>query len=370
MSVLSIFLSQMRLWLLAFLLCCLQGRAQNQLEVGLGRGFLIPHRAVMQHLQQGHSTKISLSYTKDQSSSDWGSKFNKPTTGVSLHFLSLGNNKELGHAIGVQYQFACNLGKRKSALRYTLGAGLGLLTKRYGVDNEKNIAIGSRLNSSIFMELSKFWELGKYQLGTGLAINHFSNASFSTPNLGINIPSINLYFSRSPQSYARPNSTDRTSLIIQNPAELELSLDFGLRQVSVVDDNRYVASSLVLRYSLASKRISQLDLFLLQGLNQGIPASIENEVDVTTGQRPTVAASAAYQSGIGLGYRINFGNTKVFIQQGYYLYSKQPGIGNLFHRVGVNQKISKKVNLNITLRSHFAKAEYLGFGFGYNFLAS
>ena len=77
--------------------------------------------------------------------------------------------------------------------------GLGYVEKIFNaIDNYKNAAVGSHLNGVIHFDLHVEKNISKHSsLEFGAGITHYSNGSFSMPNLGINIATINLGYHHS-----------------------------------------------------------------------------------------------------------------------------------------------------------------------------
>ncbi|HSH66040.1 MAG TPA: hypothetical protein VLB84_09630, partial [Bacteroidia bacterium] len=55
------------------------------------------------------------------------------------------------------------------------------------------------------------------------------------------------------------------------------------------------------------------------------------------------------------------------IEFGVYVFKKQPVNGMFFHRIGFRYMVNKHLIANLTLLTHFAKADYFEGGFGYEF---
>lgn len=315
----------------------------------------------MQHLQKGHSTKINLRYLKEHQEA-WAGGYNNARSGLSLQYLDMGNPQELGSAIAINYVFSCNLNKGANPLSLLVGGGPALLSKRFDTENNsKNIAIGSRLNASLLIEMEKKWGIGEHLIGLGLGINHFSNAAFKAPNLGVNIPTITLGFY--PHQNRISNSTNEKLSL--TPGYWVIVLDAGAKEQPTAGGPKFFNGSLELRRTFKSSSNHFFEALVYGSINTSIKSSYENSTNIITGEQLEMPSNPNLQYGPAIGYRISFGTSQLFLQQGYYLKSEQLGVGNLFHRLGFSQFIGKNLVLGLVLKSHFAKAEYLGLSLGY-----
>lgn len=346
-----LFLPTMRiLILIAAMLSSTLLFSQSQWELQYGKGFLIPHRPVMQVLQTGPVHLFSIARMQVAGSGAWKGQ-EASLKGVRLSFQNFSNADALGSAIGLNYLLRVPIG---AGFKLTFGGGLGYLTEDYSSENPDNIAIGSAVNASILFELSKNFYLASSELQLGLAFNHYSNASYSAPNLGLNIPSVFVGFS----PRATPPPEKAPSGNYAQSKSYMINWVFGSKENSIADNQRYYSTELSIIRSSASKGLSQLDLFASLGYNGGISSSIESGIDIIEQDFPKSKASDNIQFGLGLGYRVNFARTQVFIHQGYYLVSEQPEVGKLFHKLGLTHWLHPNWGLGFILKTHFAKADY------------
>ena len=333
---------------------------QWELKPSVGRGFVIPHRTVMRALVQNHATVAEIALTRrHREPGYWQQVYGGPSEGLSVQWIDLGNPNELGYGFNLNYLSAFPLNSARS-LVFQIGLGAGYLTKTFDrKENLKNIAIGSALNASIILDLSYRFFRGKAtHPSVGIRFNHFSNAAFRAPNLGVNIPNIYL-------AYHLVNRGNRVALpITEKWCDLpstgwHAGLAIGAREVSRPGEQKYLTTELFAgRHWAISQKFTwqwQLDAFF----NGAIPRirELENSTAQTGDDR--------YQLGVSTGLNNHFGTRIFFLHAGYYLRAPYPG-KKMYHRIGVLLPVNNRGYLRIALKSHLTTADYVSLGIRWN----
>jgi len=86
-------------------------------------------------------------------------------------------------------------------------------------------------------------------------------------------------------------------------------------------------------------------------------------VEQRSGIRPET--SLAVQLGGLLSYSLFFDRLSLKIQQGFYLRDSLKLNGSLYHRFGLRYVLSDRMFAQLSLKTHFAKADYGELGIGY-----
>jgi hypothetical protein len=339
--------------------------AKRYIAATYGFGFLVAHRANMRHLLQGHSTMLELGYLSEPiRASHLCANYTKPANGLSLLYLNTGNPKQIGHCFGLYPNISFNLGQGRFAPRLKFGGGIGYVQKPFDqVTNNQNITIGTHINTVIHMAIEGRilvkWHFIKY----GIAITHFSNASFTAPNLGINIPVAYVGFALGDPANEEVEIPDRTyytngeSLFIRAH---EVFLFGGVRQVSLHHPKKYIVGSMGYQYThqFSPKFIwcSGIDVFA----NPSLPAATEAGINTNL---------MSLQIGGFGGLELKFNDNSVFLQQGVYLLSKYKENGPVYQKIGYRKRFAKSgVVASVGIKTHFGIAEYMELGIGYRFI--
>ena len=73
------------------------------------------------------------------------------------------------------------------------------------------------------------------------------------------------------------------------------------------------------------------------------------------------------QVGAKVSYAFNMHKLSLPIDFGVYVFKKEHINGMFFNRIGLRYMLSKHLIANVTLLTHFAKADYFEWGMGYEF---
>jgi hypothetical protein len=71
------------------------------------------------------------------------------------------------------------------------------------------------------------------------------------------------------------------------------------------------------------------------------------------------------QGGVKLGYVFQLDRLSFPIEFGTYFYRSAGNSDQFFHRIGLRYMLNKHLIANLTLLTHWAKADYFEFGIGY-----
>ncbi|MCD8528894.1 MAG: acyloxyacyl hydrolase [Chitinophagales bacterium] len=153
-------------------------------------GTILKHTAkfIPDVTQKSHAFELSVSkITKGEK--EWQRKLNYPEIGGALLMARFGDNEIFGNAYGV-FPFAKIWLIRSKWVDwyYRMGIGLAYLNKPFNyVTNPDNNVIGSKINNCTHMSMGIDIKANEnLSFFTALNFTHFSNASFQSPNLGIN----------------------------------------------------------------------------------------------------------------------------------------------------------------------------------------
>jgi hypothetical protein len=336
-------------------------RSESQISEGFEcrfkTGILAAHRGVLSHLPVQSALATEFSYFKrlkdDQS---WAKKINYPTVGAAIFIGSVGNNEILGR-YGAIYGFADVpiLLKNRFEVNWRFGTGLGYTNRVYDpILNPKNMAISSHLNAMIVMGVKSVYRFNHNSLSLGVDITHFSNCAFKIPNYGINIPYVSM-------SYARNLKEDSVSSIrkqIMKYRKLYFGTHgiFSLKEINPHGSRKYPVFAIGAygRYYFQQKAGAELGIDVIS--KQSV-FDFEPQVDKTQ--------LSIIQLGIYAGYILPLNHLHFFFGMGAYVRDRYQPNGPLYHRIGFRYQMSNGMYGNITLKTHWAKADYMEVGLGY-----
>ncbi len=338
-------------------------------------GFLWSHRYNMGHLVKQNLTTFEVDVWKTADGTrSWHRAFHFPGSGIALHYIPLGNPDQLGSAIGLYPYINFPLGKykRNFKLHMRYGWGIGWLTKSFDpLENHKNIAIGSHLNTCFSLRLNGMWTTGNSScLELGLGLTHFSNGAARLPNLGINLPMVNVGYhfvvhnKNSPfyPEYRPYQGAAIDTLLAAGKWHFSALAVFGANDIDPPGGSRFGVANVLTYFMRQTSRKHRfgggVDVMYSQAIHHKI---VYDSLDVDAG------AFVALQPGVKFCYELVLGRVSLPGEFGVYIYSKYTENGPIYNRFGIRYLAGEHVVLNFTLKTHFAKAEYWEAGLGWRF---
>lgn len=351
----------------AGLLACVSTQAQstahaNSLGLRMHPGFLFAHHPDMRHLIERHFISWEADFRRTFSGDkEWHHDYLLPSWGITALWMPL-PSEHLGTAIAAFPYYYLPVTKGEQAqLNLKLGAGIGYLSNRFDrVENNKNNAISSRLNVTLQIGWDFRWRLSRrIDWTTGLFFTHFSNGAIRLPNLGLNYTTFSTglawKFGEEFERVVRKSAFEK-------PRGIQWSLfgGFGLKQGRPLQG--YVSPAFSLQF-LGEKRLSPkftLGAGIDANYNSALPIAYEQQdldQETLTPLRGGLVAHTAY----------HFGKMEIIAQIGGYVFDIGGIDGIIYNRFGLRHALTEKIKLNLTLRTHFAKADHFELGVVYQF---
>jgi hypothetical protein len=323
-------------------------------------GFLWGHRSSSWILVERHSAAWEL-YAERAVNGEraWHHSYLLPVHGIAILYTDLGSPSRIGSAMRVLPYLHLPLVRRPDAsFGLRAGWGIGLVTRPFDrIDNGKQIAIGSRVNTAIQVMAEYRRTQGRWTLSLGLGLDHWSNGAYRLPNLGLNYVSTSFGVgcrlgSEVPQPVLRtpPDTTDEQG-------EWRILAAVGVNEADAP-------------YS------GQRSVYVLQGLRQwkvsprsgfSAGADVFNKGTLAV-MHPELAGrgrASLTQLGLHGGYTLFFGRGELFVQLGGYVHTPAPDRQALYQRIGVRIGSGRHLLWNMSLKSHSAVADHWEFGVGY-----
>jgi len=333
-------------------------------------GFLIAHHVEMEiynsHFPSFEFTIAQASYGKRQ----WESFYNYPVTGIAYWNAWLGNSRDLGQAHAlfpyISFPWAKN---EKSELNFRLGAGLAYLTKRFDrLENYKYTAIGSHLNAAVNLMIEYRWKpLHHLQLSAGVQLMHFSNGSVKTPNFGLNIPSVSggiAFRLNKENNYIRRRLRPDLTMFEfdgRDYIEVKAGTTFAIKETGDTDGKRY---NIYAGFISASKNLGYKHKL---GLCFDLSWDGSDALLVAHSNTEPYKKSELTKPGLSAAYELVLARTSFAFNLGAYLGGKDKSEGMTYYKAGIHYFITKNLFANLTLKTHFARADFVGLGIGYRF---
>jgi hypothetical protein len=335
-----------------------QSTDNTGIEIRPKYGFLLPHRAIMTHLVQGHAPAIEIAYIKQTSGhQEWASKYALPRYGLSAFFSDFGNPEVLGTGFGSFGFIEIPMLRRSSwMLGGKLTAGLSYITKTFDQQqNPKNNAIGSHLNSLVIAGLVINKQFRQSEVSLGIDMTHMSNGATVLPNLGLNIPYLSVGYTRYLKALEF-HSIDTTKADYQfEKNRFYSSLNLSSKQIYPTGGRNYFVGSVFTFFHHQFTRKAAIDV----GVDIIFNASHKDEADFEA------TFSDVTQVGFFAGYVLPVNAFEYVLGMGYYMRNPINPDGPLYHRFGFRYKVNERIKLNLSIKSHWGKADYFEYGIVY-----
>ena len=386
-------------------------------EFRLNYGFIIRHHKDIAHLTNTHFPAYELNLVRQTSGTKyWQQRFAYPQIGISFLYTSLGNNPFVGNAYSLTPYINFPLYKApRFRFCYRFGVGLSWLTKKFDAVNDyKNISISTDINASIRTDFEADWYIHRFILSSGIGLSHYSNGGFRQPNLGFNIAALSLGIayqlkttdsplergqrgvlqpapnsqlptqnstlptpssqipapnSPLPTPYSplpTPNSTLPTPSSLlpapysQLPTPSFLLIAYaGSKGIFPPGSKNYAIYNIEAGYLKRIGYKSEIGAGVNLVYDFSLPA-LQKHIGDTIAQGLKV-----FQPGIYLAYQLDISKLKLQFNIGTYLYSVYTQNGSLFERLILIYPVSKKVFVNLSLKTYYFKADVSQFGLGY-----
>ncbi len=330
------------------------------LETRVMYGYLIAHRVALAPLVEQHLTGAAISFFKTtDGSKPWEREFLRPEQGLHLAFLNPGSPERLGMAVALYPYLDFPLyGETDQRLWFRYGMGIGYVEKTFDPKtNYKNVAIGSHLNGVIHFGLQYRNTLSaRNQLEVGLGITHFSNGSITMPNLGINMPAVDVGWRH---YWGEPRSV-QTKKDTASPRQTRVSVyaAVGTKQVYPALGPRYTTGTLCTQVLFPSKSKSDFGLGIDLFYDQSLTTRYQQE---TADSSETVNI----RPGIHGAWQLRVNRIGIQFNLGIYPYTPFKGDGNFYHRIGLRYYFSRFFAC-VNLKTHYARADFIEWGLGWN----
>jgi hypothetical protein len=331
---------------------------QDGIQVALKKGVLVPHRVVMRHLLQGHANGLTVGWMRQTlQGEEWHHTYRQPQYGVKFNYMDIGNREVLGTSWSIAGNtFIPFWRHNRFALQGHLGLGLNYMTKRFDqAYNPKNNAISSHLNSFVLLGKAYEYAFSNAAIRLEVEMAHVSNGATKLPNLGLNVVNVNLgatyYFDAVDlQVFKKP----RLKTDFKASHHWKIFGTITTKQYLSSGSPNYLVGGTSLFWHRHWKRKAAfevaLDFFQNGSLQRLEPESTWME---------------RMQMGLYTGYVLPINKLHFTVGMGYYIKNDFEPDGPFYHRFGTRYQFNDRWVGNLTIKSHWGKADYFEYGVFY-----
>jgi hypothetical protein len=327
-------------------------------------GFIIPHHESIAYLLEKHVKGFELNISRQTYGNHiWEQLYRYPRTGLGYFFCDYGNPEMLGMVHALFGYMNIPIVKNQNnyhLLNYQISFGISYLTKRFDVyENPLNTAIGSHLN--IYFRLgfdTKIPVSEKIEILGEVGFTHCSNGKIKSPNYGLNVLSGSLglnYFL---------NNTNKERIKSETPDNYKRNYfsfiySAGIKVYDNLYDTKYFISSLSFDYERhlnMKRRIGfGADLFYDKSISEALAVDWQLDRDMAN----------LIRFGLHGSHTLIYNKLLMTVNIGRYLYSKYTDLSLFYSRLALRYKLTSHILLNLSLKAHSAKADFIEWGMGY-----
>jgi hypothetical protein len=298
----------------------------------------------------------------------WEQMYNYPFIGISFYRSGLGVSPYLGAANALFPYINFPIIKTKNlTFGFRLGAGIGYLSKKFDrLENYKHLAIGSYFNFAGNLMIELNCRLNDYyMLTTGIALTHFSNGSLKLPNYGLNIPSLSIGIARflskqNPYIQQRLYSpTKPFEYDVHHIIELNLTCVLGFKDLEAIFGKNFFV------YSLFGNVFKHISYKSKLGAGFDISYDGSDEKMLEKNHTPVDNKLSLIKTGFNIAYELAMGRLAFDLNYGMYTSGKDQSDGSVYQKISLKYEFSKNLYTNITLKVHWGRADFIGWGLGY-----
>jgi hypothetical protein len=334
-------------------------KSETGIELKSKFGFLIAHRPIMNHLPVEHTKSIEINYYIQASGrKEWHQVYKLPRFGASFLATTTGNKIVLGNHFGAMafIDFPL-LNKLKNKIYWKIACGIGYTNTIFNQEtNPKNNAVSSIFNALINTSFLYQHRFKKSYLSFGVDLTHFSNGSVKLPNLGLNLPYLCF-------AYGRTISTKKEFLASEISTTPYIKKPWTFSLIGITSFKDYYPIGRKRKNVLALTMFTQKIFRHRVGYEAGFDFIYKPTI---IDYKPVIYKSkeSLFQLGFYNAYVVSLDKLQLLIGMGTYIKDEYFPDSRLYHRVGLRYTASEKIIFNLSLKSHWAKADYIEYGIG------
>jgi len=324
-------------------------------------GSILAHHPEMKEYTSNKVNSFELNIGKQTTGKhDWEQLYHYPTYGLGYFYGDFNNPKVLGQAHAGFVYLDFHFIQRPSffiSAKYSLGASY-FKTIFDSIENPINQAIGTNLNVYFSIGLKANIRLSKrFYLFAGGNFSHFSNGATQKPNLGINLTdaSIGLQYYFNERTYhfepkeLTPCNKDYNLVVLFSAGSLQRT----------IESPHFFSSTFTIN---GTKQTGPKHSWGL-GADFFYDESVKPELE---DKNASTSLGNTLRQGLYISHDLIISRLSVITNLGAYTYYKTTPSQPIYFRIGLRCKVTKHLLANLSLKTHYGKADFIECGLGYS----
>lgn len=293
----------------------------------------------------------------------WEDRYGRPDIGLALTYTDY-RDTIVGHSLGLTaYMDIPIVQLPRSRITFGLGLGLGYHTQPYQPPIETgNVMLGTPLTLAMRTQFRYTYRLSSHWRATLSAkLMHYSNAAYTKPNRGVNMPQWQVSVSR---VINQEISDYATSSEVPEPEPYQrvsyyLGVSGGVKTLETgADQHQFINLHLYTHWRLSP----------LSSLNGGLDVFFDEATYHHIRQQLSDNYPDYRRVGMVVGHELFYDRLSLLTQVGVYLYRPFQQIYKpVYQRLGLRYALTDHLVSGMMLKLHGARAEYLELGLGVRF---
>ncbi|WP_299519195.1 acyloxyacyl hydrolase [Winogradskyella sp.] len=330
--------------------------------ITLDYGSLLKHAPSLRQIPDAYPSGIGVDWGKlllTQRAWDFCSCF--PKVGINLSYWSFDNPDVLGNGlIAMGYVEPYFRTQKRTNLFFRMGIGGAYLTQPFDeIDNPLNESYSTNLSFALLVGLGINYRLNdKLNLRLAANYNHTSNGGVSTPNKGLNFPSLSLGVNSSLEDVVYPHLK---KIGKRQPPEdkerISIAHFSGWSNAAVGDKDKFYVFGFMGKYSRWI------------GGRSAITGSTELIFDYSRREQIKLdGADASFvQAAALVGHEFWLGRVTFSQELGIYYFNDYRINDDVYQRYGLNYHFKNNLFFGFNLKAHRHVADFFDLRIGYTF---
>lgn len=331
-----------------------------QAEARVHYGFCIPHHPELEFLTRKHFLMYEFSILTNTTGRNlWEAQCNYPTYGFSFICSGL-SSPEVGSLYGIYpfIDFPFKQWKSRNYIALRIGLGVGYLTNPFDrIKNFHNFAYGSHINALINIELQgKVHILPRLCFKGGVSFTHLSNGTTKEPNFGLNIPALVLGIEYQINKTSGQLIERQWNQRQKYPYKIVMDIYGAWKDIEKVESSLYFTGNLSFNL-LKQYRPCRSWGFCVDLDYDDSDIAIKKRNDLY--EAPDILYT---RIGVKALHQWHISKLLIGVQFGCYILQKDNSDGLFYDFLTIGYEFNKYIYAGIALKTHWAKADYIGIG--------
>lgn len=330
--------------------------------VNFDYGYLLKHTESLRGIGDNYPFGIELDWSRLLiTEKSWNFCNCFPRLGVSLAYWNFDNPDVLGSGLlALAYAEPYFNTRKRTNIFFRMGMGAAYLSNPYDeVSNPQNLSYSTDLSFYLLVGAGLNYRLDEqWSLRLAVKYNHTSNGGVSTPNKGLNFPSLStgVNYSLHPVNFPAPGKKGKRPPP-ENKNRWTLVFFSGWSNAAVGDKDKFYVGGLLGSYSRWIAARSALNI----GTEWVFDLSRQEKIKVAN-------SSAAYvTAAVLLGHEFWLGKVVFSQKLGIYYFNQFRDTPGVYQRYGLTYDFTPHFFGGFNLKAHGHVADFFDFRLGYRF---